>query len=99
MPVVLYGPAYSTYARTVRLALEAKCVPYGLHAVDTLAAKGRSPNTSLAHPWGEVPVLDHDGFPISETAAIARCVRVDADRERRSARMGRLPGGLVSMQV
>jgi glutathione S-transferase len=43
-------------------------------------ARARSPNTSLAHPWGEVPVLDHDGFSISETAAIARCVRVDAGR-------------------
>jgi hypothetical protein len=27
MPVVLHGPAYSTYARSVRLALDEKGVP------------------------------------------------------------------------
>ena len=74
MPVVLYGPAYSTYARTARLALEEKGVPYALHAVDTLSGEGQKPEHLARHPWGKVPVLDHDGFSVFETVAIARYV-------------------------
>lgn len=74
MPVVLYGPAYSTYARTARLALEEKGVPYELRAVDTLSGEGQKPEHLARHPWGKVPVLDHDGFSVFETAAIARYI-------------------------
>ena len=74
MPVVLYGPAYSTYTRTVRLALEEKGVVYDLRAVDTLAGEGQKAEHLARHPWGKVPVLDDDGFFLYETVAIARYI-------------------------
>ncbi len=43
MPVVLHGPAYSTYARSVRLALEEKGVPYELNEVHLLGGEGQKP--------------------------------------------------------
>ena len=72
MPVVLYGPAYSTYTRTARLALEEKGVAYDLREVDTLAGEGQTAEHLARHPWGKVPVLEHDGFALYETVAIAR---------------------------
>ncbi len=74
MPVVLYGPAYSTYTRTARLALEEKGVAYDLREVDTLAGEGQKAEHLARHPWGKVPVLEHDGFSLYETVAIARYV-------------------------
>jgi glutathione S-transferase len=74
MPVVLYGPAYSTYTRTARLALEEKGVAYDLREVDTLAGQGQTAEHLARHPWGKVPVLEHDGFSLYETVAIARYV-------------------------
>ena len=74
MDVVLYGPAYSTYTRTARLALEEKGAAYRLHEVDTLAGEGQKPEHLARHPWGKVPVLEHDGFSLFETVAITRYV-------------------------
>ncbi len=74
MPVILYGPAYSTYTRTARLALEEKGVPYELREVDTLNGAGQTPEHLARHPWGKVPVLDHDGFSLFETVAVTRYV-------------------------
>lgn len=74
MSLVLYGPAYSTYTRTARLALEEKGVAYELQEVDILKGAGRSPEHLARHPWGKVPVLDHDGFALFETFAITRYV-------------------------
>ena len=74
MAIVLYGPAYSTYTRTARLALEEKEVAYRLHEVDTLAGEGQKPEHLARHPWGKVPVLEHDGFSLFETVAVTRYV-------------------------
>jgi glutathione S-transferase len=74
MPVVLYGPAYSTYTRTARLALEEKGVAYDLREVDTLAGEGQKAEHLARHPWGKVPVLEHDGFSLYETVAITRYI-------------------------
>ena len=40
MSVVIYGPVYSTYARTARLVLEEKGIAYELHEIDTLNGAG-----------------------------------------------------------
>ena len=74
MAVVLYGPAYSTYTRTARLALEEKGVAYDLSELDTLAGEGQTAEHLARHPWGKVPVLQHDGFVLYETVAITRYV-------------------------
>lgn len=74
MPVTLHGPAYSTYARTARLALEEKGVAYTLEEVDILSGANRTPEHLARQPFGKVPAFEHDGFALFETLAIARYV-------------------------
>jgi len=69
----VHGPAYSTYARSVRLALEEKGVPYTLKPIDIMGGQ-RTPEHLALHPWGKVPAFDHDGFRIFETVAINRYI-------------------------
>jgi glutathione S-transferase len=52
------------------------------------------PEHLARHPWGKVPVIDHDGFSIFETAAITRYVdaafpgpKLQSDDLRQQARM------------
>ena len=70
---IVYGPAYSTYTRSVRLALEEKGVDYKLEQVDIMqgAAKRRPHGRQ---PFAKVPAFEHDGFALYETAAIERYV-------------------------
>lgn len=70
---ILYGPAYSTYTRTVRLALEEKGVPYRHVEVDFMT--GGMPEEHLARqPFGKVPAFEHGGLSLYETCAIGRYV-------------------------
>jgi glutathione S-transferase len=69
---VIHGPAFSTYARTARLALEEKSVPYRLQEVAMDA--WRSPEHLKRQPFGKVPAFEHDGFALYETGAITRYV-------------------------
>ena len=74
MTVVLHGPAYSTYTRTVRMALAEKGVSYELREVDIMKGAGATAEHLARHPWGKVPALEHDGFTLFETFAITRYV-------------------------
>jgi glutathione S-transferase len=70
---ILYGPGYSTYVRSTRLALEEKGVHYRLQEVDFL--KDGMPAEQLArHPFGKVPAFEHDDFRLYEAFAICRYV-------------------------
>jgi len=71
---VIYGPAYSTFARTVRLALEEKGVDYGLIEVDIFSDAHKTPEHLARHPFGKVPAFEHDGLTLYETDAITRYV-------------------------
>lgn len=71
---ILYGPAYSTYVRAVRLALEEKGVPYRLEEVDILSDAHTLPEHVARHPFAKVPAFEHDGFKLYETRAITRYV-------------------------
>jgi glutathione S-transferase len=71
---IIHGPTYSTYARTVRLALEEKGVDYDLVEVDLLAGAAKAPGHLARHPFGKVPAFEHDGFELYETDAIIRYV-------------------------
>ena len=71
---IIYGPAYSTFARTVRLALEEKGADYDLQEVDILTGAHQSPEHLARHPFGKVPAFEHDGQTIYETEAIVRYV-------------------------
>jgi glutathione S-transferase len=71
---VVYGPGYSTFVRTARLALEEKGAEYDLVEVDLLTGAGQSAEHLARHPFGKVPAFEHDGFAFYETDAIARYV-------------------------
>ena len=71
---VIYGPAYSTYARTCRLALEEKGADYDLVEVDILSGANTTPEHLARHPFGKVPAFEHDGLELYETDAITRYV-------------------------
>jgi glutathione S-transferase len=60
----------SPFGRAVFVALEEK----GVHARLAPVAPGtfRSPEHLARHPFGRVPVMDHDGFRLYECAAILR---------------------------
>jgi glutathione S-transferase len=74
MTITLHGPAHSTLLRAARLALEEKGIAYALREADLPEAGDLRPGRSVRHrPW-DAPVLEHDGFSVSETIAITRYV-------------------------
>lgn len=99
MPVILHGPAYSTYTRTVRMALAEKGVGYELREVDVMRGAGTAPDHLARHPWGKVPAFEHDGFTLFETFATGRYVdeafpgpSLQPAEARRRARMTQICG-------
>jgi glutathione S-transferase len=89
---VIHGPAYSTYARTCRLALEEKGADYDLVEVDVLSGANQAPEHLARHPFGKVPAFEHNGLELYETDAITRYINeafpgtdlVPADAARRA---------------
>ena len=74
---ILYGPGYSTYTRSVRLALEEKGVSYSREEVTTLTqfvTEGMPKEQLSRQPFNKVPAFEHDGNMLYETAAIERYV-------------------------
>ncbi len=71
---VIYGPAFSTYVRSVLLTLEEKAAPYRLEEVNILEGAHQTPEYRARHPFAKVPAFEHDGFELYETAAIMRYV-------------------------
>ena len=71
-PPIIYGPALSTYVRTVRLVLEEKAAAYELVEIDILKGGNKTPEYLARHPFGRVPAFEHDGFALYETSAITR---------------------------
>lgn len=75
MPLpIIYGPAISTYTRTVRLTLEEKGAAYQLQEVDIFSGGHQAPDHTRRHPFGLVPAFEHDGLAIYETSAIIRYI-------------------------
>jgi glutathione S-transferase len=68
-PLTLYGWRFSIYTRIARLVLAEKGVNAGFVDVDPFA-EPKPEALSVVNPFGLVPVLDHGGFIIFETAAI-----------------------------
>jgi len=93
----IHGPAYSTYTRTARLALEEKGVDYELEQVDILKGEHQQPAYLALQPFAKVPAFTHDGLTLYETAAIARYVdeafpgpRLQPGDVKRRARMAQI---------
>jgi glutathione S-transferase len=71
--LVLWGFDGSTYVRTVKMVLAEKGVTdFTQHQVNVLEGEPKKPEHLARHPFGKVPVLDHDGMRILETSAITR---------------------------
>lgn len=71
---VVHGPSFSTYVRSVRLALHEKGVEHKLVEVDLLGgAHKKAPYVAL-QPFGKVPAFEHDGNTFYETSAILRYI-------------------------
>jgi glutathione S-transferase len=71
--MVLWGFNGSTYVRTIKMLMAEK----GFSAfeqvpLNVLEGEPKQPEHLERHPFGKVPVLDHDGMRILETSAIAR---------------------------
>ena len=71
---ILYGPQFSTYVRSARLALAEKGVAYDLEEIDMFAGAHKDAAHLARHPFGKVPVFEHEGFILYETCAILRYV-------------------------
>lgn len=69
--VTVYGFPVSTYVNIVRLVLTHKGVAFDFH---DLGPDMGTPTHLALHPFNRVPILDHDGFRLYETAAIATYV-------------------------
>lgn len=69
---ILYGPGYSTFTRSVRLALAEKGVNYKHIEVDFM--EGMPAEQVARQPFSKVPAFEHDGFLLYETCAIERYV-------------------------
>jgi glutathione S-transferase len=74
MAVRLYGADYSVYVRIARMTLLEKGVDHELVPVDVFSADGIPGWYRELHPFQRIPALEHDGFRLFETTAIARYV-------------------------
>ena len=73
--IVVHGVPGSPYVRSALLGLEEKAIPYRLSPIEIGAAGGlRNPEHRKLHPFGRVPIMDHEGFRLYETQAILRYV-------------------------
>ena len=71
--IVLWGFDASTYVRTIKMVLAEKgATHFNQVQLNVLKGEPRTPEHLERHPFGKVPVLDHDGMRILETSAIAR---------------------------
>jgi glutathione S-transferase len=71
--MTLWGFDGSTYVRSVKMLLAEKgFTDFNQVPLNVLKGEPKSPEHLRRHPFGKVPVLDHDGLRILETAAITR---------------------------
>jgi glutathione S-transferase len=91
---VVHSIPGSPFGRAALITLEEKRASYGFSPVAPGALRSE-PHISR-HPFGRVPVLEHDGFMLYETQAILRYLdrvlpmpRLTPDEPRAAARMDR----------
>lgn len=68
--ITVHGIPGSPFLRSVEITLKEKDVPYHLHAMSP--ADMRTAEHLELHPFGRIPIFEHDGFRIYETQAIIR---------------------------
>ena len=72
--LILYGLTDSVYVRIARIALIEKGVAHALRETDVFDPATLDPAYEQIHPFKRIPALDHDGFRLYETGAIARYI-------------------------
>ncbi|KAJ6457710.1 glutathione S-transferase [Mycena sanguinolenta] len=73
MVLKFYGVPYpGGGSGLVYLLLAEKQIPFELIAVDLKAKEQKKPEFLAMHPFGQVPVIDDDGFIVYESRAICR---------------------------
>ena len=71
--MTLWGFDGSTYVRTVKMLLSEKgTTDFEQVQINVLAGEPKKAEHLARHPFGKVPVLDHNGLRILETSAIVR---------------------------
>jgi len=70
--IAIYGIPGSPFLRSVEIALKEKAVPYQLHAMSP--ADMKTPDHLERHPFGRIPMFEHDGFRLYESQAIIRYI-------------------------
>jgi len=71
--MTLWGFDASTYVRTVKMLLAEKAATdFEQVPLNVLTGEPKTAEHMARHPFGKVPVLDHDGLRILETSAIVR---------------------------
>lgn len=71
--MTLWGFDGSTYVRTIKMLLaEKNFTQFEQVPLNVLEGDPKKPEHLERHPFGKVPVLDHDGMRLLETSAIAR---------------------------
>ena len=71
--ITLWGFDGSTYVRTVKMLLAEKGVAnFKQVPLNVLSGEPKAPEHLARHPFGKVPVLEHNGLRILETSAIVR---------------------------
>ena len=68
----LYGHPFSNAARRVQMLCEELSVPYTYETVDLQGGKQYTPEYQKLNPNSKVPVIDDDGFVLTESQAIMR---------------------------
>ena len=77
---IFEGGVGETKDLRVQWALEETGLPYRVHALDQLAGDLQSEAYSKLSPFHQVPVIDDDGFVLSESGAIALYVAEKAGK-------------------
>lgn len=68
--ITLYDVPLSGNCHKVRLLLSFLAVPYHTHPMDLRGGGQRSPDYLQRNPFGQVPVLDDDGWVVRDSQAI-----------------------------
>lgn len=69
---VIYGVPGSPFMRAVQAGLEEKGQPYRIQVLGP--GETKTPGYLEKHPFGRVPVIEHDDFRLYETQAILRYI-------------------------
>jgi len=96
-PIIVHGIPGSPYVRMPLLTCEEKGAPYRLAAMQF--GQNRTPDYLAKQPFGRIPVIEHDGFWLYESAAIIRYIdqvfdgpRLTPAEPKRQARMNQVMG-------